>query len=64
MCGHLLHAPYLGAGPQQRHVPGLGIKTVTLFGSQARAQCTEPNQLGLFSVFELQLSCRQKQHTP
>ena len=46
MCGCLSHAPYWGPDPQPRHVPSLGIELVTLFGSEAGTQSTEPHQPG------------------
>ena len=48
MCGHLLHAPHQGPGPQPRHVPWLGIELETLCFA-ARPQSTELFQPGAIS---------------
>ena len=49
MCGCLPNNPRWGAGLQPRHVPRLGLE-LRPFGSQARAQSTEPHQRGLHGI--------------
>ena len=54
MCGCLLHIRNGGLSLQPRHVPWLGLKSVTLW-STARTQSTESHQPGLLRVLYLPL---------